>query len=303
MARVNYYDILGVASDASAAEIKRAYRRMARRHHPDFNPGDAAAEERFKRLREAYDVLSDPTTRRAFDAQRAAHGGHDTGGQTKGSWWDDVMDAYRKRPRRGRDVSYDITVELADVLFGFETTLDVPRHYFDEDGEPCEDAMALHVLIPAGVTHGQRLRHGGLGEGGRFGGAAGDLFIVVKIRQHPLFRRDGINLQCTYPISFASAALGAMVTVPTLDGVVRMKVPPGTQSGKQFRLRHYGLPDIHSGERGELLIELVVETPQALDETQVALIRQLDGSLTADQQPATRRFREVIEGDVKNEER
>lgn len=297
MSRVNYYDILGVSSDASAVEIKRAYRRLARRHHPDFNPGDAASEERFKLLGEAYEVLSNPSARRAFDARRAMWDNPPPGGQGARAWWDDVVDAYRRRPRQGRDVAYDVVIELADVLFGYETTLNVTRQWFDKAGRSHDESLSLQVDIPPGVTHGQRLRHGGLGEGGCFGGAPGDLFVVVKIRAHPIFRREATDLRCTYPISFACAALGGMVTVPTLDGVVRMKVPAGTQTGKQFRLRGYGLPDIHSGQRGELLIELVVETPQALNATQADLIRQLAASMTPEQEPATRRFREVIEGD------
>ena len=301
MARVNFYDILGVSSDASSIEIKRAYRRLAMECHPDHNPGDLDAEERFKRLSRAYETLSDPQHRRAFDAERRAHKGQRTGPSPFADWVEDFFTASRRprvRPRRGRDVAYEVEVELVDLLHGLRTSLDVLLDHPDMVHELHSDqTRSLHVNIPPGARDGQRLHHPGLGEPGQNGGEAGDLYLVIRQLPHPFFsRREDIHLYCTVPIHFAQATLGGEVEVPTLDGgSIFVRIPPGTQTGKRLRVREHGISSIDGAGRGDLLIELVVETPREITPEQMTLLNDFVASLSPDAEPGRRRYLEKLD--------
>lgn len=297
-----HYDTLGLPPSATADEIKRAYRRLALRHHPDHNPHDAAAEDHFKRISAAYAALSDPAQRAAYDlslraarpAPRPPRPSPDAPGAA--SWFDDLFQrraasaAQSHRARRGRDVAYDIHLELEDVLHGFETTLndllDHPSHaqWHDDDG-------GLRVRIPPGVKDGQRFEYKALGEAGAHGGAAGDLYLVARVAPHPLLERvDDVHLRCEVPVSLIQLLLGADVDVPTLEGVISLRVPAHTQSGKKLRLRGYGLPDPRTRERGDIVIKVVAETPRALTPEQRALLAEVERLTPADDLPARAHF-------------
>ncbi len=316
------YDRLGLPTDATADDIKRAYRRLALRYHPDHNPNDPQAEEHFKAISSAYEVLSDPARRRAYNAElnaaaarraqqeRDRHSAqhphpntHQTHrprekAQTSSSWFEDLFGGgsgkQSPRAKNGRDVAYDIELQLEDVLHGFETTLrdllDHPRHaqWHDADG-------GLRVRIPAGVKDGQRFEYKNLGEAGSHGGSHGDLYLVARILPHPLFERtDDIHLRCTVPVTFSELALGAEIPIPTLEGLANIRIPPYTQSGKRLRMRGLGLPSTNNRERGDILIEVVAETPRALSPEQRHLLSELDRLASPDDHLARHRFFEKL---------
>jgi curved DNA-binding protein len=305
-----HYDTLGLSPSATADEIKRAYRRLALRHHPDHNPHDAAAENHFKRISTAYAALSDPTQRAAYDlslraarpAPRSPRPSPDAPGAA--SWFDDLFQRraaaraaqspQTPRPRRGRDVAYDIHLELEDVLHGFETTLnnllEHPRHaqWHDDDG-------GLRVRIPPGVKDGQRFEYKTLGEAGAHGGAHGDLYLVARIAPHPLLVRvDDVHLRCEVPVSFIQLLLGADVDVPTLEGVISLRIAPNTPPGKKLRLRGYGLPDPHTRERGDIVLKVIAETPRDLTDAQRALLAEVERLTPADDMPARAHFQALL---------
>lgn len=289
------YAVLGVARDASEEDIKRAYRKLAREHHPDLNLGDAAAEARFKEVAAAYEVLSKAERRELYDelgpdaekigydperaeeyrawkrrAEAAARygGGPFGGGGLQGDSGDleDLLgELFARRrgapagPRRGRDLEAALRVSLADAVRGATTTVDVARR---GSGGAVETAR-LALGIPAGVREGQRLRLAGQGEPGRQGGPAGDLYVRVEIEPHPLFRREGRDLELGLPITMAEALRGANVEVPTLTGTVRLKVPAGAQSGQRLRLRAKGVP--HPDGAGDLYVVLELVAPTGGD--------------------------------------
>jgi molecular chaperone DnaJ len=334
----DFYAALGVAKDASAADIKKAYRKLARELHPDKNAGDAKAEERFKEVSEAYAVLSDPKQRAEYDEARAlfAGGGFRPGGAGGGTYggrvdfgdlfgggglgdlFGDLLGGRGRRagggPRRGGDVETEVTLDFAEAARGVTVPLRLssphacthcggtgakpgtsPRTCPTCGGagsvsvnqgpfslsQPCRDCRGrgrivdepcpecrgsgvasrertLTVRIPAGVADGQRIRLKGKGSPGEHGGPAGDLFVVTHVTPHPVFRRRGDNLTVTVPVTFTEAALGAEVPVPTLDGPVTLKVPPGTSSGRTFRVRGRGV------KNGDLLVTVEVAVPKSL---------------------------------------
>lgn len=353
-----YYDLLGVAHDATDQDIKRAYRKLAMQWHPDLNAGDKDAESHFKRVAEAYEVLSQPEARKRYDQQLAFSHFKSQGasGSTTfefefssfGDMLSELFTGAWKRASRqnGRDVSYTVEIDLQHVLHGVETTAEILQevdcrgctgsgrvggktssmcsrcegsgqvqfetgifnvHRTCPDcggagyivGRACplcdgvgkrRDLAEMRVLVPPGVTEGFRIRHHGLGEPGQGGGSAGDLYFVVKIRAHPLFTRQAEHIHCQVPVSFAELALGAEIEVPTLEGKVLMRIPPGTQTGKQFRLRGRGLPEIGAVERGDQIVELVAETPTDLSDEAADLLRAFGGVLQADSEPERQRF-------------
>ncbi|MBX6370656.1 MAG: molecular chaperone DnaJ [Acidothermus sp.] len=342
----DYYKILGVPKDASTAEIKKAYRKLARQYHPDANKGDPKAEERFKEISEAYDVLSDEKRRKEYDEARSLFGsggfriptgaGTGTGGgfpfdlgdllggfQTGGLG--DILGGIfggrtrRAQPRRGADVETEITIDFVDAIRGVTVPIrltspgpcpscrgtgaragTVPRVCPACSGtgmvsrsaggfafsEPCRECRgrglvvddpcpschgsgratsvrSIQVRIPAGVEDGQRIRLKGRGAPGENGGPAGDLLVLVHVRPHPIFGRSGPNLTVTVPVTFPEAALGAAIEVPTLDGPVTVKLPPGTSSGRVLRVRGKGAPR-RDGSRGDLLVTVEVVVPHKL---------------------------------------
>ena len=350
MSKRDFYEVLGVGRDASDRDIKKAYRRLAMKYHPDRNPDDKAAEEKFKEANEAYEVLSDAQKKAAYDQYGHAGvdpnmgGGHGHGAGGFGDIFGDVFgDIFgggggggrRSRVQRGADLRYNMELDLEEAVRGVEKQIRIPtlvgcetcngsgakpgtspktcgtcggvgqvrmqQGFFSVQqtcpachGEgstvtdPCtdchgrgrtEETKTLSVKIPAGVDTGDRIRLAGEGEAGSHGGPAGDLFVQVAVRQHPIFDRDGRNLYCEVPVSFVDAALGGEIEVPTLDGRVKLKVPAESQTGKMFRLRGRGVPPVRGGATGDLLCKVVVETPVNLNSRQKELLREFQSTL------------------------
>jgi molecular chaperone DnaJ len=347
MAKRDFYEVLGVARGAGEAELKRAYRKLAMELHPDRNPGDAAAEARFKELNEAYEVLKDPQKRAAYDQfghQAFEHGG--MGGRGGGfdftsfadvfdDLFGDFMGGGRRRGtnNRGSDLRYNLTISLEEAFSGKRAQIRVPtavtceacrgsggeagaeptacqtcrgmgrvraqQGFFTVErtcptcqgsgrviSNPCKACngsgraqreRTLAVNIPAGVEDGTRIRLSGEGEAGIRGGQPGDLYIFVTVAPHRFFRRDGAHLFCRVPIPMTRAALGGEVEVPTIEGrPVGIVIPPGTQTGRQIRLKGKGLTELHGSQRGDLYIEVVVETPVRLSRRQQELLREFE---------------------------
>lgn len=358
----DYYEILSVSRSATAEEIKKAYRKLALKYHPDRNPGDKSAEEKFKEASEAYQVLSDPEKRAqydrfghaAFEQSGAGFGGFDFSatsfedlfGEIFGEFFGTTRGRARTRARRGEDLRYDIELSFDEAVFGAEKTIQVPR-WIPCDAcrgrgtkggaerptcpacrgagqvryrqgfftiakacgqcggqgtvirDPCrvcngagmvQKMRALNVRIPPGVDTGARLKLRGEGEIGRNGEPAGDLYVVLTVRDHPLFRREGTNVLCEVPISLAQAALGAEIEVPTLEGKVKMKVPAGTQSGTIFRLKGKGIPEVQGVGRGDQLVRIVVEVPRKLSQKQRELLEEFARVSGEDVHPMTKGF-------------
>lgn len=349
MSKRDYYEVLGIGRDADEVTLKKAYRKVALENHPDRNPGDPAAEERFKEASEAYAVLSDADKRRAYD--RFGFAGVGLGGGAGappdfgdlGNFTDLFSDLFgdlfgARRPggrrtgrgQRGADLRYNLDVELAQVLEDFEAPLEIPKmrgcgtcggsgakpgtqpevcsrcrgsgqlllqQGFFRVSRPCdacagagevlrercadcrgagrvEGMQSIRVTVPAGVEDGTRLRLSGEGEAGIAGGPPGDLYVVIQIRPHPLFEREGNALHCQIPISVVQAALGDEVEVPTLEGKVKLEIPAGTQTGKVLRLRGKGLPSLRSKQRGDQHNHVFVEVPTKLTSRQRELLQE-----------------------------
>jgi molecular chaperone DnaJ len=285
----DFYDILGVAQGASSDEIKKAYRKLALKYHPDRNPGDAG-DEKFKEIGEAYSVLSDSAKREEYDRLRAAvrsgaGAGFPGGGGFRATDFGfgeefDVEDllsqlfgggrasggfnfgGFGNRPRRGRDVETTVTLSFDEAARGTER-----RVRLDGQNETT-------VRIPAGISDGARVRARGRGESVGPGGESGDLYVRVNVAPHPVFGRRGKDLTLNLPVTFAEAALGADVKVPTLNGPVTLKIPSGTSSGKTFRLRGRGIKHA-DGSEGDILATVQVAVPQKLSKKQKELVQQL----------------------------
>jgi len=287
----DFYKVLGVSKDVSAADLKKTYRKLARRYHPDSNPGDAAAEAKFKEISEAYAVLSDPAQREEYDQLRAmGSGARFTAGGGAGGGFDDVFSAFTQNrggstadfddifsmfnqggrfgggfgqptggfrgfggPQRGGDVRARTTIDFVTAAKGDTISLR------SEDGRP------FKVKIPAGVSDGQKIRLRGKGRPSPDGGESGDIVVEVSVRPHPVFTRDGLNLRVTVPVTFAEAALGATIEVPTLGGEpVKLRVAPGTPSGRVLRVKGRGIASRKG--TGDLLAEVQVVVPAHLDD-------------------------------------
>lgn len=295
----DYYAVLGLSEDASAKEISRAYKKLAKQNHPDTHPDDAAAAERFKEATAAYEVLSHADQRKEYDEVRrmvrAGVAGPGAGRPGFGPGFEgvhfefdegDLGDIFgsmfgglggqggRTRTRvgmRGRDVETAVTIDFMSAVEG----MTVPVRFSAGRNGPSGE---VKVRIPPGIENGKKLRVAGKGERGQQGGPDGDLYVVVHVLPHPLFGRDGSDLTVTVPVTFAEAALGAKVKVPTLNGSVTMRVPAGTQSGKTLRVRGRGLGH-PGGDNGDLLVTLHVSVPEKLSDEQKAAVEQLAGVL------------------------
>ena len=352
MAKEDYYKLLKVDRNASEAEIKKSYRRLAMKFHPDRNTGDAAvtAEIKFKEVKEAYEVLSDPKKRAAYD--QFGHAGVDSsmGGAHGAESFSDIFgdvfgDIFGGGGRgggrgsyaqAGSDLRYNLELTLEEAVAGTEARIRVPvmvtcdecngsgakkgsspvtcstchgqgqvrmqqgffsvqqtcptcRGQGKQIKDPCrkchgqgrvQDTKTLSVKIPPGVDTGDRIRLAGEGEAGERGGAAGDLYVQVHVKEHAIFTRDGNDLYCEVPISFPTACLGGELEVPTLDGKVKLKIPVETQTGKMFRLRGKGVKPVRGGSKGDLLCRVQIETPVNLTKEQKDWISKLDTSLT-----------------------
>ena len=272
----DYYAVLGVSKDASAKDITKAYRGLARKYHPDANPGDKAAEDRFKEISVAYDVIGDDKTRAEYDEARrmgpmGGFGGDGPGGfqfDMGGADLGDILGqmfggaargGFGNGPRRGQDMVTAVTLPFQDAAFG--TTIAVPG----------TDAK---VRVPAGVDDGQRIRLKGKGQAGRNGGPSGDLFVECHVLPHPVFGREGANLLVKVPVSFAEVALGATVTVPTLDGGdVSLRLKAGTQSGSRHRVKGQGVGA--EGKRGDLIVTVEVSVPTDMSKEETKAVEEL----------------------------
>ncbi len=364
MSKRDYYEVLGVPRTATPDELKKSYRKLALQFHPDRNPDDPEAEEKFKEASEAYAVLSEPDKRRRYDqfghqGVGGAAGGFGPDMQGFGDLFNDLFgDLFGARAggrrsgrgQRGADLRYTHEIDLADVLTGEEASLELPRMLRCEtcagsgakpgtrpercarcggsgqavfqqglfrisrpcetcrgEGsvvrEPCakcrgsgrlEGMKTLKVRVPPGVEDGMRLRVAGEGEAGIAGGPAGDLYVVIAVREHPLFSREGTDLLCEVPVPFSQAVLGAEIEVPTLEGKVKLKIPEGTQSGKTFRLRGKGLPSVGSAARGDQLVRIFVEVPTRLTKKQRELLESFAEASGVDTSPVTKSFLEKL---------
>lgn len=295
----DYYQRLGVSRGASADEVKKAYRKMAKQYHPDHNPGDKGAEDKFKGLNEAFEVLSDPKKRRMYDEFgdeaaklgwdekkaeqfRAYKSGGFTGSSGGGGFPPDMGGAgvdfeeilsqmfgaqgrggRRAGPRAGGDMNAELEVSLADAVLGSEKSVSI-------------HGKRLSVKIPAGVETGSRIRLTGQGEPGDRGGPPGDLFIDVVVHEHPLVRREGQDLFLELPVTIGEAALGAEVKVPVFGGSGTVTLKPGTQSGTKLRLRGKGVPALRGGSAGDLYLVVMVKLPEKLDEAAKKAVHTLD---------------------------
>ncbi len=316
----DYYEVLGVERGASEEELKKAYRRLAVQFHPDRNPGDKQAEERFKELNESYQVLSDAERRAQYDRYgHAAFQGQQGNGFgfefTQGfeEVFSDIFGDFfgtgrgrtRSRSRRGDDLRYDLEIEFEEAARGAEKVIKFQRlatcdacagsraRGGGEGVRTCPNCRgtcpkcqgqgrvrrqeSLSVRIPPGVDNGSRLKLRGEGEAGWGGGPSGDLYVVVHVKEHDLFARQDNDVIIEMPVSFPQAALGTEVDVPTLDGKVKLKIQAGTQSGKVFRLKGKGFPDLHGYGRGDQLVRMVVETPRRLTARQRELLEEFAG--------------------------
>lgn len=282
------YDILGVANDASADAIRSAYRKLARKHHPDVNPGDKQAEERFKKIAVAYEVLSDEQKRAAYDefGEASLQGGFDATKAREYAKWQqtrqqrassfdgegpvefDFGELFGKRrgPARGPDLHAAIEIDLRQAIQGAEFTADIPER------------GPIRVRIPPGADTGSTLRVPGKGGPGRGGGPPGDLVIEVAVRAHPHVRRDGLDLHLALPVTLDEVYNGANVEVPTFDGTVVLKIPPRTQNGAKLRVRGKGVPK--KDTRGDLIVELAVRMPDRDDEALAEALRAARAAYT-----------------------
>ncbi len=349
MPKRDYYEILGLNKNATTEEIKKAYRKLALKYHPDRNSSDSNAEKKFKEINEAYQVLSDPEKRTRYDQFGSAEGFggfdfRDFQGRGFSDFGDfsDIFDSFfgtrtrsregRVRPQRGANLRYNLEINFEDSAFGRETRIEVPhwetcprckgsRAEPGSSPQTCPDCHGtgeirntqstlfgqfvniqtcprcggegkiinsictnckgtgkvkknriVKVKIPAGVDTGHRLRMGGMGEPGERGGPSGDLYIIIYVKPHKIFKRDGIDIMCNHSISFVKAALGGEITVPTLKEKARIKIPAGTQSNTIFRLKGRGMYKIGTKQRGNEYVKIIVETPKRMSNEQKKLL-------------------------------
>ena len=361
--KMDYYEVLQVERTASDGELKVAYRKLAMQFHPDRNPNNPEAEERFKQCSEAYQVLSDPDKRAAYD--RYGHAGVSGAGpsgfnggnpfQGQGDLGDIFGDLFGEmfnmggnrrasRAQRGRDLKFDMRLEFEEAVFGVEREISIRRAEVCEDcsgtgsegskqpetcqqcggrgqvrtqqgffsvartcpvcsgtgsvvRNPCKTCRGdariqrehkILVKVPAGVEQDTRIRYSGEGDAGRFGGPGGDLYVVLEVKAHKFFERDGDDLHCVIPVSFPQASLGTELEIATLEGKETLKVPEGTQSGKEFKLKGKGVPHLNSHGKGDLIVEVRVQTPNKLSKQQKDLMKQLAETMTVENIPSSR---------------
>jgi len=362
----DYYEILGVGRDADEQQLKSAYRKLAMDHHPDRNPNDQKAEDRFKEAAEAYSVLSDPQKRSAYDrfGHQAVQGAGGAGFDASSYDVSDILGEFfglgdlfggggarrRNAPQRGEDLRYDLEIEFENAVFGMTAEIQAPRLEACQNckgkgaepgsgsttcptcrgrgevlyqqsflsirrtcgqcngsgeiikkrctvchGEGYRQAVRkLKVNIPPGVDNGTRMRLSNEGQPGPNGGPAGDLYVILKVRDHPIFDRNGNDLHCRIPINVAQAALGAELEVPSMEGIEMIKVPEGTQTGAQFRIRGKGVPHVNGHGRGDLFYHVDVKVPAKLNRAQREIFEKLREILPVENEPAEKGIFEKV---------
>ncbi len=353
----DYYEVLGVSRGCTDVELKASYRKLAMQYHPDRNPGNPQAEEKFKEASEAYAVLSDSDKRAAYDrfGHAAINGGGGFGGfeatvdfnEIFGDFFGDIFGAAsgtgrrRSRAQRGSDLREDLTLAFEEAVFGTTKHIKVRRHVTCPDcsgtgaaagkqpvkcaqcdgrgqvrfqqgfftvartcmqcsgsgqviKDPCPACRAngrvvkdssMEVNVPPGVDDGPSLRYADRGEAGLHNGPAGDLYVVLRVKEHDFFAREGNDLFCTIPLSFSQLALGAEIAVPTLYGEHTLHIPEATQTGTQFRLRNKGVPHLNRSGKGDLFVEVMVQTPKKLTKRQRELLEELDSLTSIENKP------------------
>ena len=367
MAKRDYYEVLTVERTATDEEIKKAYRKLAVKYHPDKNPGDKTAEEQFKELGEAYEVLCDPQKRALYDQYGHSAFDRRSGGFGRAGGFHDPFEVFREvfggggifedlfggggrqdptQPQRGDDLRYDMEIAFEEAAHGCEKEITVTKpercevcHGSGAEAgsrtktcptcggrgqvitsrgifsiaqtcphcqgagriieKPCkacrgngrkERSSKIKLRIPAGVETGSRLRSTGNGEAGLRGGPSGDLYVVLHVKPHEIFQRDGDDLLCEVPVSFIQAALGAEVEVPTLDGKASVKIPPGTQPNTMFRLKGKGIKNIQGYGYGDLHVRINVEVPTHLSSTQKAKLQEFADMCNGNESPLRQSF-------------
>ncbi|MBV2167405.1 MAG: DnaJ domain-containing protein [Bdellovibrio sp.] len=331
MSKKDFYSILGVARSASPEEIKKAYRKLAMQYHPDKNPGDKKAEEKFKEISEAYDTLSDTKKREMYDqfghagAQGFGGAGGPFGGagggfggfggagrsQAGGDPFQDIFgDVFgdifgagrgpgaggpraRRQQTKGTDLRYTLNISFEDSALGCEKVISFMRQRGNK-----EESAKLSVNVPAGVKEGQRLKLAGEGDAAPGGGTPGDLYVIVNIQDHPLFKRSENDVTLDLPIIYTDAILGTNIEVPTLTGKAMIRIPPGTHSGQTFRLKGKGFPKIGGFGSGDMLVRILVDTPPHLSARQKELIEEL--SKGAETTPLVKSFQEKVSQLMRN---
>jgi len=358
--KADYYEVLSVERTASDQELKSAYRKLAMQYHPDRNPNNPTAEEKFKQASEAYQVLSDPDKRAAYD--HYGHAGVGNGMDSSGfQGMPDLGDIFgdifgemfnmggsrrSSRAQRGRDLQYDLKLTFEEAVFGKQSEIKIrrmencsvcqgsgaePGHgptvcpqcggrgqvryqqgFFSVARtcpacggtgslvkDPCRQCRGegrqaaehtITVTVPAGIEDRMRIRYQGEGDAGRYGGPSGDLYVVVSVEAHAFLEREGNDLHYVLPVSFPQATMGTELTIPTLEGETKLKVPEGTQSGTEFRLRNKGVPYLNDHGRGDLVVQIVAQVPKKLTKAQKELMRQLAETMTVENVPASRSF-------------
>ncbi|MGZ5280403.1 MAG: DnaJ C-terminal domain-containing protein [Pseudobdellovibrionaceae bacterium] len=316
-AKKDFYAVLGVSRTASPEEIKKAYRKLAMKYHPDKNPNDKKAEDQFKELSEAYEILSDEKKREMYDqfgfaGSGAGYAGAGAGGPGFGGFQqgfgssDDFQDIFgdmfgdvfggragpggfrqSRRQQRGADLRYTLTISFEESALGTEKTVSFMRH---RNGR--EETARLSVKVPAGVKPGQRLKLSSEGDGAPQGGASGDLYVIIQIQEHPMFRREEDDVLLDAPVSFTDAILGGEIEVPTLTGRVALKIHPGSHSGQVFRLKGKGFPKSGGFGAGDMRVRILIDTPSHLTGKQKELVQELAKS--SSETPQVKEFKEKM---------
>lgn len=336
MSKKDFYSILGVSRSATAEEIKKAYRKLAMQFHPDKNPGDKKAEEKFKEISEAYDVLSDTKKREMYD--QFGHAGSQQGfggaggpfggaaggfggfggfggpgrSQAGGDPFQDIFgDVFgdifgnargpgsgpgartRRQHAKGTDLRYTLNVSFEESALGTEKVISFVR----QKGAK-EESAKLSVNVPAGVKEGQRLKLAGEGDAPEGGGSAGDLYVIINIQDHPLFKRNENDVTLDLPITYTDAILGTSIEVPTLTGKAMIRIPAGTHSGQTFRLKGKGFPKLGGFGSGDMLVRILVDTPHNLSSRQKELVEEL--AKTTEPTPLVKAFQEKVSQLMRN---
>lgn len=335
MSKKDYYSLLNVSRSATPEEIKKSYRKLAMQYHPDKNPGDKKAEEKFKEFSEAYEVLSDPKKREMYDqfGHAGAQGGFSgaggpfggaggfggfggAGGAGAGQGQDPFQDIFgdvfseifgargyggtgagtggpRRRQTKGSDLRYTLNIAFEEAALGTEKVISFVRQRSGKD-----ETAKLSVNVPAGVKEDQRLKLAGEGDSPAGGGPSGDLYVIIKIQDHPLFKRQENDILMDLPVTYTDAILGTSVEIPTISGKAVIRIPPGTHTGQTFRLKGKGFPKIGGFGSGDMLVRLVVDTPEKINTRQKELLEEL--SKAGDETPLVRAFKEKAANIMRN---